>query len=179
MPLAIKFWAKPDAASCAASSPPAIKARLTVCTPSATTASGRRPKIRNGANTSNAPGIIPAAVALARSSSVAPSASARVRASPAPAPTPRPIAPTRPAAPRGPASKKGRVEPTASDPLRITESSYPGAASNGLRAAEARLSIPPRTDRSIPSGKAAAIPVPADSKRLTAPAGSPLSASRA
>ena len=177
MPRAIRFCAKFDAASWAASSPPATKARLTISTPAAVDAVGIRDRIRSGANASRAPGIMPSAVASERCSSVAPSRSARVRASPAPAPTPKPTAAARPAKPRGPAARKGTVEPTASPSLRPTVCSYPGAASNGRLAAPATDAIFSRAAFSMSSGSSAEAPVAADSSRPIAPGTMPLKVS--
>ena len=139
--------------------------------------SPRRPKMRNGAKASAAPGITPNPVAAARCSSVAPSASARVLASPAPAAVPRPTAAARPAKPNGPAARNGTVEPTASLSLRATVSSYPGAASKGFLAAVANSLIFSRVGFSYSSGNKAAAPAPAVSSRPTAPGTRPLKAS--
>ena len=173
------FCAKPDAVSCAASSPPASNARLIICTADAVAASGIRDRIRKGAKASNAPGSVPSAVAVPRWSAVASSASARVRASPAPAPTPKPTAAARPARPSGPARRNGAVEPIASPSLRGTDSSYPAAAVNGSFAAVATDLIFSRAVFSMLSGSSADAPVAALSTRPTAPGANPLKSSLA
>ena len=174
MPLAIKFWATWVAASCAASSPPAINARLTAATAPACTGAAKRPRILAGANISVAPTTPPRPVAKERCSASAPPCSARTLASPAPAPTPSPAMPKRPATPNGPMARNGKTEPTDSPNFRPMVSSYPGAAAKGSRAEAAKPPMILRADFSCSSGNSAEIPVPADSAKPIAPGTRPL-----
>ena len=134
----------------------------------------RRLKNWNTGITSERPTPAPNPVAWLRCSGVAPASSARVRASPAPDAPARPVAAIRPAAPNGPATAKGITDPPASPNLRGIVSSYPGWATNGLRAAVATSPIKSRVDFSAPSGNTADAPIAADSRVLTTPAGIPL-----
>ena len=126
---------------------------------------------------SNKPVGAPSRVAVARSLPVTPLASAASRASPAPAATPSPAPAARPANPKGPSAKNGSVEPKPSPSLRVTESSYPGAASKGFLAIPASSFIFSRAAFSVSSGSMDAIPVPAVSAKPIAPGTMPLNIS--
>ena len=174
IPLLMMFCAACDAASCAASSPPAISARFTYDVAPSSTGSPRRFRIRVGANISVAPTAAPSKVDAVCCPSVAPSAADFSTCVPAPAPIPRPYPATRPARPNGPVATKGRKEPVASPNLRPTVSSYPGAAANGALAAAAVSLMYCCVAFSCSSGSSADIPVPACSTSPIAPGTRPL-----
>ena len=135
------------------------------------------PILSEGAKASNRPGPIPNAVANARSEPVIPSDSARCRASPAPAAAPTPTPTARPTPPKGPSAKNGNVDPRPSPNFLPTESSYPGAASNGFLIAPAISANLLRAAFSVSSGNIEAKPAPAVSAKPTAPGIMPLNVS--
>ena len=132
------------------------------------------PKSLNIGIASVEPTTAPPNVDNLRCSAVAPLSSARPRASPAPAATPVPTAAIAPGIPRGAIAKKGSTDPTPSPSLRVTVSSYPGAAANGALIAPAISLVLARVAFSYSSGSIEEAPVTAPSTRPTAPGTTPL-----